>query len=86
MTAGQKRGCLEGGARTKPKTRLPSLEAAYVQIEWMVENLTAVREHLRAYESRYSDPGEPHFHVGRIPVQERKQYGRMPAVGGNHRR
>lgn len=86
MSAGQKRGCLEGGHRIRPKTEYRSLDAARRGLDWMVENLLAIRENLRAYECRYSPADDPHFHVGRKPGEVRKQYGRMPADGGNHRR
>jgi hypothetical protein len=86
MSAGQRYGCLEGGTRKKPKTRCPSREAAQAQLDWMVENLMAVRALLRVYECRYSDPGVPHFHVGRKPKEAHTQYGRIPATGRNHRR
>lgn len=85
-TAGQKQGCLAGGQRDKPKHCYRSLDEAYSGLAWMVENLAAVEENLRAYQCRYSPGDDPHFHVGRIPGAVRKQYGRMPATGGNHRR
>lgn len=83
---GRKKGCLAGGRREKPKTPYPSRESAQAGLEWMVENLGALREQLRVYECRYSPRYDPHFHVGHPPDKARRNHGRMPARGGNHRR
>lgn len=85
-SAAQKRGCLAGGKRTKPKTSYPDADAADRGLDWMVENLGARREQMRAYQCRYSPAHDPHWHVGHIPGDAQKHYGRMPQRGGRHRR
>jgi hypothetical protein len=45
-----------------------------------------LRSVLRTYQCRYSPADEPHWHVGHIPGEAQKQYGRMPLDGGNHKR
>jgi hypothetical protein len=86
MGAAAKSGCVGGAKRTKSKTKYPNRDLAQRGLEWIVEVLGARREDLRVYECRYAPPGEPHFHVGHKPGETQKQYGRMPADGGNHRR
>lgn len=85
-SAAAKRGCVGGAKRGKAKTRYPTRDVAQRALEWMVDNLSARGEDLRVYECRYSPVGDPHFHVGHKPGETQKQYGRMPADGGNHRR
>lgn len=85
-SAAAKSGCLGGAKRSKPKTQYPDRESGQRALEWIVANLGARREDLRVYECRYSPVGEPHFHVGHKPGETQRQYGRMPADGGNHRR
>lgn len=85
-SAARRSGCLAGGKRTKPKTPYLTREQAQGGLEWIVANLGAKQDQLRVYECRYSDPDDPHFHVGHKPGEARHNYGRMPADGGNWRR
>lgn len=85
LNKGEKRGCI-GGREGRRKTQYDDRDSAQQGLEWMVDNLGAVRDLLRVYECRYSaDPLRPHFHVGHKPG-EVANYGRMPEGKNNHRR
>lgn len=85
-TMGQKRGCVHASTG-RPKTGYPSREEAQAGLEWMVRTQGTDPAKVRVYECRYSpDPLAPHFHVGGKPLADRRNHGRMPVSGGNHRR
>ncbi len=76
MAIADRAGCREGGKGGSPKRAYPTREQAQSGLEWMVDNMGTSRERVRVYECRYSPPGEPHFHVGKKPIPDRRNYGR----------
>jgi hypothetical protein len=77
VSVSKKTGCEMGGRDKKePKHIYPTRDDAQRGLEWMVANMGVARDRVRVYECRYSDPGKPHFHVGRKPIAHRRNHGR----------